>query len=71
MQEMICNLEEISALLDSVANNVFILHEQMEPGRKNIGKAHSALYGVWVQLEEIAKALQVCVEALEFGENQA
>ena len=71
MNDTICNLEEISVLLDSAVDNVFILHGEMVPGSLNMVKAHNAMHGVCVQLEEIATALRVCIEALEFGENQA
>lgn len=70
MKDIICNLEEISVLLDSAVDNMFILHDEMVPGRINAGKAHTAMYGACVQLGEIAAALRACYDALEFGENQ-
>ena len=71
MNDIICNLEDVSILLNSSVDNLFILHGEMVPGSLNMVKAHNAMHGVCVQLEEIATALRVCVDALEFGENQA
>lgn len=71
MNDILCNLEDVSILLNSSVDNLLILHGEMVPGSLNMVKAHNAMYGVCVQLEEIATALRVCVDALEFGENQA
>lgn len=71
MQDMICNLDGISALLNSAVDNLFLLHGELAPGGLNAAKAHNAMYGVCAQLEEVAAALRSCIDALEFGENEA
>lgn len=69
MKDILCNLEEISCLLNSAVDNLFVLYGEMEPGRINATKAYNALYGVIAQFEGVSSALRACSEALEFAEN--
>ena len=53
------DLEDLSALLECTADNLLILYNTLEPKNDiNSITAYNAMYGLYVQLEEITKAIQ-------------